>query len=443
MKKIVIAIVLLIAVAVPAIPFVNGIVMEKTLHKAFDRLNQFYTAQSSDIKFEIMAYDRGLFDSQVSWRIDLGNMAAVYGIEAVTFTEKARHGFTEIISETSLESNAWYSEWIKNKLGGKDPLHIESRYTAFGPIVSTVSMDAFTAQTASGPVTIGDLHWVFTVDNALTSITMDGTWDGISQDKANQMGRVTMAGALTRHSDLIWLGTMGAKMASFTTDTGDEQVAVSNLELNYEISAAKDRNKMNLSMAIKTGDIVVNGRTLSEWGLSTALNNLDVKAYEDLLRLYSQVVNTQMVSAMGMGLSQDAAVKEMQRVMVKNSPELMASIEKLLKKDLEFKIARLDLGLPQGDISGRLRLGLKQDVTMAQVAMIAARPNAALDIFSLNTDLILPVALAGPQLAELTTPMFAGMKTGMFIQDGDFLKHSAHTQDGKLYLNGQEVLLNF
>jgi hypothetical protein len=33
------------------------------------------------------------------------------------------------------------------------------------------------------------------------------------------------------------------------------------------------------------------------------------------------------------------------------------------------------------------------------------------------------------------------MQTGLFLMDGDILKHEAQTRDGKLYLNQKEVLL--
>ncbi|PIE60995.1 MAG: hypothetical protein CSA29_05650 [Desulfobacterales bacterium] len=443
MKKILIAIVLLIVISVPAVPFVNGIIMEKTFRGTFEQLNQLYTASSANIKFEIMTYDRGLFDSQILWRIKLGNMSEVYGIDDVVFTETARHGFTAITSETHLQKNVWYTDWINSKLGGKDPLTIQTRYSAFDPIVSTLSMDAFTAEMPDAPVTIGRLNLVFTVDTSLTSVSMNGTWDGMSQDNGNKMGPVAMTGDLTRISDLIWLGKGGAIVESFTTDSGNEKVVLSNLEFNYDISSEDDHKKMNMAMEMKTGDIVVNDQPLSDWGLSIALNNLDMAAYEEFIRLYYQVVNTQMAKALTPGIPQEDAVKAMQEVLAQNSPKLVAGIEKLLKKDLEFKISRLNIVLPQGEISGRLGLKLKQDVIMSQMMMLAAQPDKALEIFSMKTDVIVPVSLAGPRRTELTSPLFAGMKTGLFIQDGNILKHNAQTRDGKLYLNGKEVLLNF
>jgi len=128
--------------------------------------------------------------------------------------------------------------------------------------------------------------------------------------------------------------------------------------------------------------------------------------------------------------------------MKRNVPQFVSGLEKLLKKDFEIRMSKLNLELPQGKIKGRFSLGLKQDVTMVQCLMLAAQPDLALDIFFLQSDISLPLALVGDR-QDLIFPMFQGMKTGLFVHGGDRLTHRAETRDNRLYLNGQEVVLEF
>ncbi|WDP91262.1 MAG: DUF945 family protein [Desulfobacter sp.] len=443
MKKLVIVLAVIILAALPGIPFVNGIVMERTLRGAVDNMNKIYAGTGSDMQFEIKEYDRGLFDTHVEWRIDFGSLSKAYGIEDVVLTEKASHGFLGITSETSLEKNLWYTDWVRSQLEGKDPLKIRTQYSAIGPIVSIVTLDPVVVDTKKAPLNIGALEFTSTLDKSFTSVAMSGKWDGLSEDNANKMGPVTLEAVHKRLSDLIWEGKGTIAVDSFSADEADASVNLSDLSLDYDLSADPDHKNMDITMGMKAGNIVFNGKPLSEWAVEFGMNNIDIQAYEEFAQVYYKMINSHMTRTAGAALSPEAAGEEMQKLMARNAPKLVGGLEKLMKKGLEFKVSRLDLALPQGEITGSLALGLKQDVTMAQCMMLAVQPDLALDIFSLNSALSLPAALAGPRQQDLTVPAFPGMKTGIFIREGETLKHRAEIRENKLYLNGQEVELAF
>ncbi len=69
------------------------------------------------------------------------------------------------------------------------------------------------------------------------------------------------------------------------------------------------------------------------------------------------------------------------------------------------------------------------------------QPAVALDIFSLQSDFSLPAEMVEGNPYFLN-PVYPGMQTGLFIRFGDTLTHKARTQDGKLFINEKEVLLN-
>ncbi len=84
---------------------------------------------------------------------------------------------------------------------------------------------------------------------------------------------------------------------------------------------------------------------------------------------------------------------------------------------------------------------LKKDMTIAQFYPILAQPSHALEVFFLKSNLSLPSAMVGNR-PDLTMPVFPGMQTGLFRQEGEAFFHQAETRENKLYLNGEEVLLN-
>lgn len=61
--------------------------------------------------------------------------------------------------------------------------------------------------------------------------------------------------------------------------------------------------------------------------------------------------------------------------------------------------------------------------------------------FDLDAQLSLPYALAGG-IPNLTEPLFPGMATGFFVIKDDLLSLDMHVKEDKLFLNGQQVVLN-
>lgn len=441
MKKIVIVLAVLVAAVFAGVPVVNGIIMEKTLKSMVENINGMYDQTGSDLRIDVEEYNRGLADTRVRWRIDLGSLAGVYGVPEIVLTEHARHGYLGISSEISLRENGWYADWIKRLPGGRDPLKIAARYAVAGPIEAEIALDALPVQAPDAVLKIGGGTIHVSLDRELTAVSTQGRWEGITQDDDNQMGPVDFEAAHTRVTDLVWQGkgTFSVETFKGTEDDGTS-MALSGLSAAYDLSADTDHRKMNMGAEITAEGIEFNGRSLSGWALEWGLDNVDIRAYEDLMKIYYQILNAQMARITDPALTPDQAGEMMQKTMARNAPMLIAGLEKLLKKDLTIRLPRLDITLPQGKIDGSFRLGLTQDVTMAQGLALAARPALALEMISLKSELSLPRELAGDR-QDLTMPAFPGMKTGLFVDEGARLTHRAETRENRLYLNGQEVVL--
>ena len=102
MKKTIISVAVLLIIAAVCTPFINGIVMEKVITQSVQNLNAMYADSGSDIRLQITNYDRGFASSEIEWKIDLGNMAALYGVEEILLLDHAKHGLTGMVSTTTL-----------------------------------------------------------------------------------------------------------------------------------------------------------------------------------------------------------------------------------------------------------------------------------------------------------------------------------------------------
>jgi len=171
------------------------------------------------------------------------------------------------------------------------------------------------------------------------------------------------------------------------------------------------------------------------------MNNMDAQGYEEFMTVYTGTMYS-LLDQIREAADDPARMEEiMQQQMPAAGLQFAAAYEKLLKKDLEIKITDLRARLPQGQISGDLQLRLNRDLTFAQLAPLIMQPKLALDAFSLESDLRFPAELAGEN-PSLVSPIYPGMQTGLFVLNGADLVHRARTKDGKLYLNGTEVLFN-
>ena len=114
--------------------------MEHIVKQAFSNLSMMYSDTGSDVSIEMLQYDRNIFSTEIELKMRLGSLKAVYGVEEIIFVDRAKHGFTGIVSRTSLEKNKWFTDFVSNKLNGKDPLAITTEYKLSGQITSTITL---------------------------------------------------------------------------------------------------------------------------------------------------------------------------------------------------------------------------------------------------------------------------------------------------------------
>jgi len=441
MKRIIIAVVVLVAVGAASFPFINGLLMEKVVKQSFQDANNLYSDSGSDISIQIIDYRRGYSTSEIDWKIDFGSLKAAYGINEILFTDHARHGIMGIVSETSLMKNSWYADFVNNRLGGKDPLHISTSYSISGDIESDVTLSSFSFQEEEETIEVKPARMVVGCDAGLKNFKLDSTFDGVGVAGKLGLEQLALKGEMERISRYIWDGKITTTLGSTTVEDQDGQLTLTNLAADYSLDYDDAKQKLDIAMTYGADKLTVNGNEIGKTKVVFAVNNLDSKGYDEFMQLYTKTMQELFKDLPQLENGNTETIqKELQNKMASILLQMMAAYEKLLNKDLQIKISDLLVTLPEGQVTGNFSLELKKDITFTDLAPLLGQPKLALDIFNLKSEASLPKQLLGDD-PNLLTPLFPGMQTGIFLEDGDMIKHSAETKDGKLLLNGQEVQL--
>lgn len=442
MKKIIIALGIIVILFGAGTPFINGFILEHIVLESIDNINRMYADSGQDTKLEVQKYNRGFASSTIEWRIDLGSLSSLYGVDEIIFLEKAKHGFTHVTSETSLEKNPWYNDFVQTKLAGKDPVHIHTRYSLSGDIDSEVKTDKFDLQDGKNIAQVMPATILFTMDKGLTRISSKVNWDGARIEEILSIGKVKASSKMNKISTYVWDGTFSFDVEHVSGQ--DEKSSIDISRLSGQSTVEYNEEKQTMSLVVGCGlDRFSENTTdhIKDAFAKLELNNIDVEAYEGIMKLYSGVMNDVVDTGTGNRRSPQEVEREMLRQMAGASTQATAEFEKMLKKDFEIRISDLKATMPQGELKADISLGLKKDMTVAGFLPVLMQPSVVLDIFSLSSDVRLPFEIVGENPA-LLYPQFPGMQTGLFVRDGDYLFHSAEIQDGKLLLNQKEFILH-
>ena len=449
MKKILLTLVLMLMIAGIGAPIFNGMMMERVVKNAIDHINAGYADTGTDIEIKIVQYDRNFLSSKIQWEISPGYLGRIYGIENIVLIQRAEHGIFGITSKTNLEQNKWFSTFIETKLDGKNPLDIQTRYEVLGNITSTLTLDNFSIREGDGIVNILPAHFFIQSDKEVKNLIFKGNWEGMTAPGKIKLAGVSLDSTQDKISTYIWQGKTSISADHISLDDGQKHIEIAGLTSGATMAYDKKTNSISLEMTHGISSIKSQGDTGRDLFVRLSINKMDAQGYEDLVKIYSRAVNntikniarSQQPPEDMTGYIPDHIKKRMEKQVSRIAPQLITACEKVLKKGFEIKIADLRAQIPQGNVKGDISLSLKQDMTMVQFIPVAMQPGAALDIFSLKSDISLPHGLAGDN-PNLLSPVYPGMQTGLFLKKGNKLIHSAETRDGKLFVNGQEVLFN-
>ena len=212
MKKVIVAALAVVLAVAVCIPFASGLIMEKTIRKAFTDLNNMYADTGAGYRLEIVDYHRGYLASNIEWKVDLGALKNIYPIQEVIFKDTAKHGFAGVVSTTSLRENPWYETFVAEKLQGRDPVHITTRYGLTGSIESMVVLDPFSVVVDNEAIDVQAGSMATKTDSELKHFTSSGNWAGLSAGEAVSIGQTSLESELTRFTTFVWNGDFSFAM---------------------------------------------------------------------------------------------------------------------------------------------------------------------------------------------------------------------------------------
>lgn len=439
MKKILVIAALIVAMAA-ALPFASGLVMERTARRAVEELNSVYAYAPDTYSLEIVRYDRGYLTTDVEWKIHTGALAKIYGVESVRFKEHARHGFFGVVSTTSLEENAWFSSFVDKTLQGKNPLHIRTVYRLFGGMESTVIVDAFSVMVEGEGLDVRRGEATIKIGRTYRTSEVSGKWQGIAMGEEISLGEVSVASNMEKVSALIWEGDTVLAVENLRAVDEDAEFELADMKVRQRLDADKDANIMDFDMLFSVGSLRAKSGKIDDASVRFAVRGMKLDAVEEFVKAF-QRMSSEIMAEGGLGDENGEKDEEMlKRKMARIELQMMGAYEKMLKEGLEIRISDLRFRLSDEEVKGGITLRLLKDMTFIQFAPIASRPQLLFDILYVKSDLSLPIRIVGEN-PRMLNPLYPGMQTGLFIKEGDRLVHGMETRDGKLYLNGREVLL--
>ncbi|WP_319526256.1 DUF945 family protein [uncultured Desulfosarcina sp.] len=441
MKKAIVAVLAVILAGVVCIPFASGLVMEKTIRKAFTDLNDMYADTGAGYRLEIVDYHRGYLASNIEWKVDLGALKNIYPIQEVIFKDTAKHGFAGVVSTTSLRENPWYETFVAEKLQGRDPVHITTRYGLTGSIESTVVLDPFSVVVDNETIDVQAGSMATKTDSELKHFTSSGNWAGLSAGEAVSIGQTSLESELTRFTTFVWNGDFSFAMRDVNIHEKQNSFEMKEMKGSYLLGLNEDRSKINGEALFSIDGIKTDRQTVDKASVRLAANGLDVEGYETFMQMYTQNMSQVLGSMAAMDENSEEVAEAMKKQMAAVGLQMIAAYEKMLKQGLEFKVSDLDVQLDNGQIKGDMTLRLLKDMTFMQFAPVVSQPELLFDIFYLKSNLSLPEHLIGEN-PKLLAPLYPGMQTGLFVKNGGNLVHAAETIDGKLMLNNREMILS-
>lgn len=432
----------LLGLIAAGLPIANGFIMEHMVTSAVKNMDQGKKRPGFHHRIKILDYDRGLYSTVITWQIQNQSRFSKNQLPLVVLVDQAKHGWFSIESRTSLEKNPWYADWVDARLNGKDPLDIQTRALVTGKITSKIHMDAFSFEDQGQTVQVQAMDAAISTDKELETLKAKGSWQGASLGQELKLGPVAFESNMHRLTDYIWEGKNTFSLEQLFIDgQNNESLDLKRIFLTSNTTATEDKTRMTMTTGLHADGVTINHTPLSAWNADLKLKQVNIQALEHVMAIYSNIFSkaAQTLERQGNDPSDYQIILKEQ--MTRNRSRILFALNKLLKKDLGVEVSNLDIELPQGKVTGSLDFTLKKDVNTSGLFMLVMKPEKLIACFSLDAKLKLPTIFANGK-TWMTEPLIPGMITGLFIADLDRISSEIQIKKNKLFLNGNEVVLD-
>ncbi len=386
MKKLILSLFLVAVPVLAVIPVVTGMIMENQVKKTVEDFTAGNANSGSDLTLTILAYDRGLYFSDIEWEIRSKILQNLYGIAPLILTDRADHGFLSCRTRTSLGKNQWYADLVKDAPDGKDPLRMTTEFHFSGRMTTFLELDPLTFRHRTGMVTVRPAQAVISVEPGGERIHTDLTLEGVDAP-----GDFHLEGLSSR----------------------------------YEKTFDTENNRFSIGFQGRLNNLGSKETKIQQTEGRLDIRNMTAAGFAALTRLPGEL----------------AGKADRPDRLAGDSAFWFRMGEALLKQGLEIRLTDLRSITPQGRMNADMTLRLEKDLNPAEILSFLFQPATLLSFFSLDARASLPRGTLNDE-DLLTSPLYPGLPCGWFVLEGDRLVHDSRIRDGRLFLNHNEVRFN-
>jgi len=417
MKKTIAVVGILVVGLVVGMPYVTGMVAEKTLKKAVVNLNQ----NKQNGVSEITKVDRGFRNSnyQFSWTPPalLGpEFAELFGSK-IEYSCDAKHGMLAINYDCQFDNLESYTEFVKEYLGGKDPLSVTGKVSLFGEVSQEIALDAFSVNEDGESLKVRSGLISILTDANFGEYLIDGEFGGVVVNTPGSnvdIGKMTMDGDIRLEEDGLQTGVFELGFSKLES----EEVSMK----GGKIKASSQLNNENvdfdylLSVDQLQSQAAPQPVELDNLKLQFIGNGLDREAMSELNNQMKEIAN------------QGAEMQPQQMT------ALLPIIESLLKKDLSLWL-NMAVDYQKQPMKTDIAMTLLEDTTIAELSVVAYNPEALLDKMQASINMNLPNSV----VESVPAFQYQVQSSPLYKQVGDAYQSSLVLQKNNIKLNGESM----
>ena len=233
-----------------------------------------YVDTGSDIFIEIQQYEKKYFSSQIEWKIKLGALKSLYGVEEIVFIDRIDHGFSNVVSKTSLEKNKWFMDFVDNKLEGKNPIAVTTEYKLSGDIKTTIVLDAFSFKDGNTVFEIKPGQIVVAFGKDLNNIFSEMSWAGCSIPGKFSVDNLLANSKMEKNYTYIWEGMTSLSIENIKAVGTKESFEMANLKCDYELNFNKPENVLSIGLGNSIKSITTGQGKIQDIFSKININNI-------------------------------------------------------------------------------------------------------------------------------------------------------------------------
>lgn len=373
MKKIIIALILVLLVVFVGAPYFTGKVAETETAKMIEVMNKSSTEYGLS---EIISYERRMRSTTARYKytppILFSELTQIS--DGITYTCESKHGITSIDYNCTLDGESSYINFVNENLNGNDPLTMFGTVSMFGSITQTLSFDGIENLDIDGEtINLPKALLLVETDFALSRYKINGNSDAFEVSGENNetvsIGKMTLEGDIAQIESSLFSGNAAMEVEHFNIQSPLAQTSIKSLSVSTKTSEHGELINSDVLLSIK--EVVAPNipfESVKDINFGLNAKNLDKQALIDYQTIVTEIQRDLLLS------NEANAAPDLNPV---HLAKLMPILERMLKQGLEVN-TNVSVALNEKPNEVTLDLALLESLTLAQLPLFLTDPDNAL-----------------------------------------------------------------